>query len=139
MVAKKPSAANSSAAANKRMAVGGLTIGQDDDVLLLAGGCRRRQQLLGHMDTSLLVGAAIGVGGGIHSGLEGRQLRGRVEVAAVVRRGRIDKGDDGDAGSAPFGKQLLTEGLGSLAGVGELVPSILPEQSMTRTTSEVVL
>ena len=102
------------------MAVGGLTIGQDDDVLLLAGGRSRGQQLLGHMDTGLLVGAAIGVCCLVYCFLKSIQLGGRVEVAAVVRRGRIDKGDDGDAGGAVLRQQLVTEGLGGLAGVGEL-------------------
>lgn len=92
------------------------------------------------MDTGLLIGAAIGVCCLVYCFLKSIQFAGRVEVAAVVRRGRIDKGDDGDAGGAVLRQQLVTEGLGGLAGVGEsLVPSILPEQSMTRTTSEVVL
>ena len=102
------------------MAVGGLTIGQDDDVLLPAGGRIRGQQLLGHMDTGLLVGAAVGVGGVIHGGLEGRQLIGRVEAAVAVRRSISGIGDDGDTGSAVLRQQLVTEGLGGFLGVGEL-------------------
>lgn len=91
------------------------------------------------MDTGLLIGAAIGVCCLVYCFLKSIQFAGRVEVAAVVRRGRIDKGDDGDAGGAVLRQQLVTEGLGGLAGVGELSAPILPEQSMTRTTSEVVL
>ena len=42
------------------VAVGSLAIGQDDDVLLpTGGGCK---QFLGLVNTSLLVGAAVGVG-----------------------------------------------------------------------------
>lgn len=72
------------------------------------------------MDTGLLVGAAVGICCHVYCVLKSIQFAGRVEMAVVVFGRCVCIGNNSDAGGAPFGKQLLTEGLSSRAGIGEL-------------------
>lgn len=102
------------------IAVGRYTIGQDDDVLQIAYGRIRVQQLLGHMDTGLLVGAAAGFDA-IDLTLKSIQLIGGIEMTVVDARSGFGVSDNGDAGSTALRQQLLAKGNGSLFGIQKFV------------------